>query len=176
MASIYEISDAFMALQEQLDRMIRTEDGEFREDDVTDVYEAYMQSAMDMQEKIDNTVAYIKDLKAEAEAIADEIANLQHRKRTKLNKADWLEECVDYALEKMQTDRWENQRHKVTYRTSHSVFIPDEEAFRMNADNQKRFLKPQEPRIDREAIKRAITQGEAVFGAEIKDNKLIQIK
>lgn len=175
MASIYEISATFMALQEQLDRLTLDADGEYKTD-MTEVYEMYMQSAMDLTDKIDNTVSYIKDLQAEADAIRTEIESLQKRRMAKLNKVAWLEDCVDYALNSMQTDKWENQRHRLTYRTSHSVYIPDEDAFRANESNAKLYLRPQEARIDKEAIKKAIKRGEYVFGAEIRDNKSLQIK
>lgn len=172
--TIYEITNEFAELQERLEAMSKDEDGEWRED-ISDVYEEYMNSSIALEEKIDNTVNFIKDLRGEVDAIESEIVNLRNRVTSKRSKISILEECLEYAFDTLGMDKWENSRHRLYYRSGTRVDIPDELSFMANEGN-KEFLKPQPPKIDRIAIRDALKRGEEVEGATLKKTANFQIK
>ncbi len=172
--TIYEITNEFAELQERLEAMSLDENGEWRED-IEDVYEEYMNSSITLEEKIDNTVNFIKDLQGEVNAIEAEILNLRNRVTSKRSKISILEECLEYAFDTLGMDKWENSRHRLYYRSGTRVDIPDELAFIENEEN-KAYLKPQPPKIDRIAIRDALKRGEEVEGASLKKTANFQIK
>lgn len=173
--TIYEITNEFAELQDRLEAMSKDEDGEWREDDISDVYQAYMDSSIALEEKIDNTVNYIKDLRGDVKAIDEEILNLRNRVTAKQNKIALLEDCLEYAFDTLGIDKWENSRHRLFYRSGTRVDIPDELSFMANEEN-KAYLKPQPPKIDRIAIRDALKRGEEVEGATLKKTANFQIK
>ena len=174
--TIYEITDEFMKLQAKLEEMSLDEFEQWKDgDDCEDVYQAYMNSAMAFEEKIDNTVGFIKDLQGEADAIEKEIANLRNRATMTKNKIMMLSDCLEYAFENMGLDKWSNARHRVYYRPSQRVEIGDEDDFIHNPNNAK-YLKPQSPKIDRIALRNDLKQGKEVEGAALRNYSNFQIK
>ena len=118
---------------------------------------------MQRDTKIENVALWIKDLKAESEAIAQEVKNLNHRKKVAENKAESLRKYLEYVLD---GQKFKTPKVSVSYRKSESVEITDINAL------DKRFLRYKDPEPDKKAIKKAIKDGELIIdGARLVVNQ-----
>lgn len=109
-----QIEDAYMAC-------INEETGEFDE-------QAYKQTIemlnLTRQQKIENIICYIKNLKADAEALRAEEKNLAERRKSCESKAEHLS---NYLQDYLAGEKFECAKGKVSYRKSKVVDIYDEE-------------------------------------------------
>lgn len=119
------------------------------------------------EEKIDSLLSYIKGLTFEAEAISLEKEQLEKRIKQKKNHVNRLKEFLSQYLE---FSKFENSRHKVSFRKSETVEITSLE------DVPLEYFKLQEPVINKIAIKEALKRGEKVEGAYLYEKQNIQIK
>lgn len=117
--------------------------------------------------KIENICLWIKNLKAEAEALKAEKDAFAQRQKAAENKMESLKRYISGYLD---GTAFESAKVKVSFRKSESLEISD--VYRIPED----FLKYQEPYVDKAALKKAIKDGAAIEGAEIVENYNIQIK
>lgn len=117
--------------------------------------------------KIENVALWIKELRAEADAISKEVKNLNERKRVAENKVKSLTQYLEYALE---GEPFKTAKVTISYRKSELVEITDMKAL------DKRFLKYKDPEPDKKAIKEAIKDDQIVEGAKLVVNQNMQIK
>ena len=124
------------------------------------------QLQIDRDEKIENICLYIKDLTAEAKALADEAKALSERKERSAKKAESLK---NYLQAMLDGQKWKSSKAAVSYRKTQSVVVDDLEA-----------LKPEFLRIKKEADKTAIKEvlkaGAAVSGAHLEERQSMSIK
>jgi len=125
---------------------------------------AGLQMARD--EKVENIALWIKDLKAEAEALKAEKLALAHRQQVAENKAESLK---NYLTAFLNGDKFKTAKVAISYRSSKSVNIYDEELI------PKDFI-TYEPKYNKADIKKAIDDGLDISGAEIIEKTSIQIK
>lgn len=78
---------------------------------------------MEKDEKVENLCLWVKNLKAEANAIKDEEKNLSDRRKVLEKKADRLEKYIAFAL---GNKAFSTPRVAVSFRKSASVVIEDE--------------------------------------------------
>lgn len=127
---------------------------------------ALEQLQIDRDEKIENICLYIKDLTAEAKALADEAKALSERKERSAKKAESLK---NYLQAMLDGQKWKSSKAAVSYRKTQSVVVDDLEA-----------LKPEFLRIKKEADKTAIKEvlkaGAAVSGAHLEERQSMSIK
>lgn len=127
---------------------------------------ALEQLQIDRDEKIENICLYIKDLTAEAKALADEAKALSERKERSAKKAESLKNYLQIMLD---GQKWKSSKAAVSYRKTQSVVVDDLEA-----------LKPEFLRIKKEADKTAIKEvlkaGAAVSGAHLEERQSMSIK
>jgi len=147
-------------IDEQILECVDTETGEIIDTERLD----YLQ--MERDQKIDGVACWIKELKAEADAIAAEIANLQARKSTAESKADRLKAYLEYALD---GEKFKSARVSVTYRASEAVAIDDPEA--IPEEFQRISVVP-----NKTDIKQAIKKGMEVPGAHLESRTSLIIK
>lgn len=121
---------------------------------------------MERDEKIENVVLYIKDLRAEADALRKEEQTLARRRRTAENKAESLKTWVFMALE---GDKFKTARCSVSYRHSRSVDVPD-------VTKLPPAFVDYEPRAKKRDIKNALEDGWPVEGAQLVDRLSVIIK
>lgn len=107
--TIYEIDDEILNLVDQ-------ETGE-----VVDI-ERLQELEMERDKKISNVACWIKNLKAEAEAIKAEKDNLAKRQQACEKKAEQLRNYLSYALNGM---KYKDARVSVSYRKSETVEVDD---------------------------------------------------
>ncbi len=128
-------------------------------------------------EKIENIALYDKNLKAEIEAIDNEVKALLDRRKAKQNKADNL---LEYLKTSLQGAKFETSKVSISYRKSKSVEFEDEEKFLQYAkENDLEILYKETVSVkpNKKEIKDFITKtnGELPY-VHIKENVNMQIK
>lgn len=125
---------------------------------------------INFKEKVDNIACFIKDRKALANAIGDEVKALQGRKKVIERQVERLEQYVTDAMNAREMDKVETERSRVSFRKSTSVEIIDEE--KLDSKYKKEVI---ETKIDKKLLATDLKQGE-VEGAKLVINQNIQIK
>lgn len=151
---LYEIDEAIMAC-------IDAETGEIIDADKLD------KLTMERDAKIENVALWIKDLKAEAEALKAEKMAFAERQKVAENKIESLKKWLAYALDGQD---YKSVRASVSFRTYESVEIDDIYAVDEN------YLRYKEPEADKTAIKNAIKAGQEVAGATLVKSTSVIIK
>ena len=117
--------------------------------------------------KVENICLWIKNLKAEAEALKAEKDAFAARQKAAENKMENLKRYISGYLEGTS---FESAKVKVSFRKSESLeilegaVIPDE------------YLKFKEPEVNKTDLKKAIKEGLQLPGVSIVTNNNIQIK
>ena len=117
--------------------------------------------------KIENICLWIKNLRAEAEALKAEKDAFAKRQKATENRMESLKRYIGNYLEGTP---FQSTRVKVSFRKSESLevsegaIIPDE------------YLRFKEPEVDKVALKAAIKAGLQLDGVSISENHSIMIK
>lgn len=161
MASLYEINEQIAKFEMEFD-----EDGVWINED------AFDELQMAKEEKIENTLLWAKNLRAEAEAIKAEEKNLAERRKAKTNKADRLE---DYVANNLDGEKFETPRVKVQWRNTEAVEIDDEQLVPKEFKNFEVVGKPVKAEIKKFLLK-AEAKGEEIPWARIVRRKSMSVK
>ena len=156
--TLFEINEALMNFQFDIDE----ETGEILNAKELETLE------MARDEKIENVGLWVKNLKAEAEAIKAEKDAMAKRQKQAENKAKSLENYLYFAT---QGKPFTTPRVAISYRKSEAVEIVDETAIPEQYVNIEVVSKP-----NKKAIKDAIKSGETVDGCTLVERENIQIK
>lgn len=151
---LYEINEAILGCIDQ-------ETGEVIDPEKLDAL------TMERETKLENVALWIKDLKAEAEALKAEKQAFADRQKAAETKAESLKKYLEYALE---GDPFKTTKVAVSFRKTKSVKIND--IFKIS----NKYLKYAEPTADKAAIKKAIEAGEQIEGAELVEGLSVSIK
>lgn len=153
--TLYEIDEAILDLVDE-------ETGEVIDLDALAALE------MERDKKISNVACWIKDLKAEAEAIKAEKMNLAKRQATCENKVEQLKKYLADALGGV---KFKDSRCSISYRKSESVQLDDLALLKLPDE----FVKVEKsPRLTE--IKNAIKEGQSFEGVKLVTNNNIQIR
>ena len=124
---------------------------------------------MEREKKISNVACWIKDLKAEAEAIKNEKQNLAKRQATCENKAESLKHWLEFAL---AGDKYKDSRVSISYRKSESVSFSDNFNVANLPDSMKKItIEPKKTEI-----KDYLKSGATIEGCSIVESNNIQIR
>lgn len=152
--TIYEINQAIM-------ECVDLETGEIIDTEQLD------KLTMKRETKLENVACWIKELKAEAEALKAEKMALAKRQQVAENKMESLKKYLAYALD---GQAFKTVRASVTFRKSQAVEIAD--IYKLDEN----YLRYKEPEADKTAIKEALKQGKTVAGATLVENTSVIIK
>lgn len=122
---------------------------------------------MEREAKLENVVCWIKELKAEAEALKAEKIAFAKRQQVAENKMESLKKYLAYALD---GQAFKTVRASVTFRKSQAVEIAD--IYKLDEN----YLRYKEPEADKTAIKEALKAGQTVAGATLVENTSVIIK
>ncbi len=156
--NLYEIKQS---IQEAIDKCIDMETGEIINPELLDNLNEQLNI------KRENIALYIKNLVADSKAIDEEIKNLTARKRSMNNKVDWLK---SYLANDLQGNKFETPKVVVSFRKSKVIDIAP------NANIPDDYLIPQEPKVDKTGLKKAVQSGEVIAGVSIVEKYNISIK
>lgn len=119
---------------------------------------------MERDAKIENVALWIKELKAEAEAIKNEKQALADRQRVAENKAESLKNWLAYAL---NGEKFKTSKCSISYRNSESVEVTEEGLEALMRDHED-LLTYKAPEPNKKAIKDAIkNDGLTVAGVQL---------
>ena len=122
--------------------------------------------------KIENVACWIKELKAEAEAIKTEKQTLAERQRVAENKAESLKKWLAYALD---GQKFKTSKCSISYRKSESVEVTEEGLNNLMKEHDE-LLTYKAPEPNKKAIKDAIKDGLSVQGVRLECNTSVIIK
>ena len=119
---------------------------------------------MEKDAKIENVACWIKELKAEAEAIKNEKQALADRQRVAENKAESLKNWLAYAL---NGEKFKTAKCSISYRNSESVEVTEEGLEALMREHED-LLTYKAPEPNKKAIKDAIkNDGLTVAGVQL---------
>lgn len=171
--TLYEINEQFSAAMDMyeagVDEVVDTETGE-----VKSLSDVPTELNMSREEKIENTVRYIKNLRADSEAVRAEAATLMERADRFDKKAEQLEA---YLLSQLgDCKKLETPLYTLKVRVSKSTCCPtDEEAIQRLPEGFWNIKTTVKVTPDKKAIKAALEKGEKLEGCSIVENKRLSI-
>ena len=131
---------------------------------------------MEREAKLEGVALWVKDLKAEAEAVKTEADKLNARKKALDNKIDSIKTWLAAALngEKLKTARCN------VYQTHNTKLNVQDEAglvkFLQTLEDPERFLRFKEPELKKDEIKTALKDGFVIPGAALEVSESVVIK
>lgn len=122
---------------------------------------------MEKEQKIRNIACWVKELKAEAEALKQQKEAFAAREKAAKNKAESLKAYLSSYLGGKGAKGTEYQ---ISFRSSQAMEITDEAAIPAT------YRIPQPDKIDKAGILAALKEGAVVAGVHLIERKNIQIK
>lgn len=122
---------------------------------------------IERETKVENVALWIKELKAEAEAIKAEKLRLADRQKAAENKAESLKKWLAYALNR---EKFKTARCSVSFRNTESVEVTDEGLENLMRGGNDDLLIYAKPEPNKTAIKHAIKDGLNVHGVQLVQN------
>ena len=151
--TIYEIDQAIM-------ECVDIETGEIIDTEQLDKLQ------MERDAKLENVACWIKDLKAEAEALKNEKQALAERQKVAENKAESLKKWLAYAL---QGEKFKTPKCAISFRKSEAVEVTDEGLNNLMKEHDE-LLTYKAPEPNKTAIKQALKDGLNVEGVQLVQN------
>lgn len=158
--TLYEIDNAIL-------ECIDFETGEIIDTDKLDKLQ------MERETKIENVALWVKDLKAEAEAIKAEKLALAERQKVAENKAESLKKWLAFAL---NGEKFKTAKCAIRFMTTKSVEVTDEGLENLMRGGNDELLTYGKPEPNKTAIKQAIKDGLNVQGVQLVQNTSTIIK
>ena len=117
--------------------------------------------------KIENICLWIKNLKADIEALKAEKDAFAQRQKSAENKMESLKRYITGYLD---GTAFESTKVKVSFRKSESLEIAE------GANIPDEYLRFKEPEVNKTELKKAVKAGLEITGVQIVENQNIQIK
>ena len=152
--NLYEIDEKIL-------ECIDTETGELIDAEMLD------KLCMERTEKIEYVCLWIKNLKAEIEALKAEKQAFEERIKKATSKSDSLKK---YITSYLNGAKFESAKVSVSFRKSESLEILED------ATIPEEYLKYKAPDVDKVGLKKALKDGQTFEGIFIVENQNIQIK
>lgn len=161
MPSLYELSKDYKELQAMLEVAETDEDMEA------------IQNTLDMldcsiDEKIENTAMFVRNLKGDIQAFKDEAKRMQAKAKTLENMTERLKNNIDHVMKENQLTKKKVGQFKCYYKESETVEVDDLDAL---PDEFRKVTIA----ADKVAIKKAIKNKQEVAGARIEKHLNLQI-
>lgn len=132
---------------------------------------------MERDRKVEGVALWVKDLRAEAEAIANEVKALTARKKAAEAKADRLKAWLGEALE---GEIFKTGKVRISYTHNTRLNVTDEQSvvdyIQTHYTDPEEFLRFQLPEIRKDAVKAAIKGGAEIPGAALEATESVVIK
>ena len=170
MTTLYEIDQQIaQCIRMVTEEVIDKDTGEIVEMEVEEIINPDALDALriEREKKIENIALWMKNLRAEAEAIKAEKLKLGKRQKNVEKNAEELKRYLDHALcgEKFRTSRVQ-----ISYWKSSSVQIDKD------AKLPDEYLRFREPEPDKAALKKALKDGVEIEGAWLEEKLNMHVK
>lgn len=163
---LYELTQNYRNLESLLDNL-----GEQEGLTVEMIHGALGQVEDDINTKIENICKVIKEIEADSIGIDEEIKRLSALKKQKENTVKKLKEYIEFEMNGIGLTKVEGKLFKISFRKSKVVKVLDETKI------PKEFIKIKETEtISKTDLGKALKNGEIIEGAELVENKSLQIK
>ena len=179
MANLYEIDYQLRVLE---DYMCDPDTGELLDEESFNA--KFDEIQMALNEKIENSMCFYKNLQSDIEAFKEEEKKLAQRRKVKENLAERVKNRIDNyvtmqftdeegSVDKDNLNKWKFETHKVklSYRKSDSVEVSD-----INLLPKEYVKEKVELSADKTALKKDIKSGKEINGAKIVTNLNMQVK
>lgn len=123
---------------------------------------------MERETKLENLILWVKDLRAEEEAIQNEEEALKARREANHRKGDSITRYIQNSL---AGEKFKTAKCAVSYRKSETVEFSDQD---LVPDEYWRVKTTREP--DKTALKTALKAGESIPGAYLEQHQNMSIK
>lgn len=162
--TLYEIDNAILAC-------VDSETGEIIDPEALDALQ------MEREQKLEGVALWVKDLRAEAEAIGNEVKALTERKKAAENKAERLKAWLGEAL---AGEVFKTSRVRVSYTHNTRLNVIDEASvvnyIQTHYQEPEQYLKFALPEIRKDAVKAEIKNGAEIPGASLEATESVVIK
>jgi FtsZ-binding cell division protein ZapB len=162
MSSLFNIGREFASLYEMAN--------DTTADDNEALAELFNSLEVEMIDKFDATQYIIKELKADAVTLSDEIKRLQDKKKALENKAERLRELIATTLE---TSGQIKLKGKFTYSIVNKISFNFDEVSLFGLDRE--FIRVKEE-LDKTKMTEFIKLGGAIDGVKLEDKKVLTIR
>lgn len=160
--NLYEINEEIiMAFESAVD----TETGEIVDEEAFDNLNRLQ---MEFENKAENILLWIKNLRADYEALKAEKANFDERMK---RAARTEERLTRYISSVLNGNRFSTPKVSATFRKSESV-----EFLGNISDLPKECIRVKDPEVDKNALKKMVKSGVEIKGAQLVTKNNIQIR
>jgi len=132
---------------------------------------------MEREEKLEGVALWVKDMRAEAEAVKAEADKLTARKKALDNR---IESVKAWLLEALGGDKLKTARCNVYQMRTQKAVIDDEQAlvdmFLTSDAMKEKYLRIKEPEIDKNALKESLKKGIQFEFAHLEETESIVIR
>jgi len=132
---------------------------------------------MEREKKLENVALWVKDLRAEADAIGSEIKSLTARKKAAEGKIERLRAWLAEALE---GEHFKTSKVRISYTHNTRLNVIDQQSvvnyIQTHYKEPEEFLRYQLPEIRKDPVKTAISEGAEIPGAYIEPTESIVIQ
>ena len=176
---LFEISNDFTELFNKLESLEEIEDQEERQLATGAWFDTLDGMESEFEQKAENVAQYIKELRAESDAIREEEKVLSARRRAKEKRTDSLTYYLMNCMKQISRDKIETARCKLSIRrNAESVQCEDEYALAAQLAKQGRddLLRFKDPELNKTALKAALKAGEQLDGAQLVRTESLIIK
>lgn len=161
MSTIYELTGEWLQLYEMSD------DPGIDPEVIADTMEAI---EGEIEKKAEGYAAVITQLNSDASGIASELERLTARKRTIENNVKRMKDNLQNAMELTGKTKFKSGLFSFSIQNNPPSVIIDSEKI------PKKYLIPQEPKIDKAAIKEHLKAGEKLKFAHLEQGRSLRIK
>ena len=161
--NIYEIGNAYLNLYRMAD------DPDIDEEVIYDTLEALEGS---LEDKADGYAKVIKQMQIDGDALKSEVDRLSARKKTIENRIKLLKNNLQEGMEKVGTLKIKTTLFNFSVQNTQPSLVIDVPEDKV----PEHFLIPQQPKVDKTAIKNAIKLGEEIEFAHLEPNKSLYIR
>ena len=130
-------------------------------------FEKFDELSMEREAKLENVALWIKNLKAEAEALKAVKQAFADRQKAAENKAESLKRYLEHAL---AGEAFKTTKVVVSFRKTTSVEVDNV------YDLPNWYIRPGEPQADKVALKKDLAAGKEIEGAHLVEGLSVSIK
>lgn len=170
MASLYQISEEFLHLEQLYEEAINEETGEIENVEKLEEIEASLQRML--VNKSENIIKYIRSEEATIKAFKEEEDRLKKCRQAKEKKLESFSRYIKDNMTKMGSKPIETNLGKISLRKSVKTIVNED----LIEFNEKYAVKQEVIKYDKTTIKKLLSEGTEIKGAYLEENFSVNIK